>query len=46
MRLIEEVCLKAGVDESHGLPHAVEIALHVHKALKSLPSELKIVQEE
>lgn len=46
MHLIEKVCHDNDVDDSHGLPHAIEIACHVKKAIDSIPAEDKLSAEE
>ena len=45
MKLIEQVCQHHGVDESHGLPHAVEIAIHVNKALNAISNDQQLSEE-
>ena len=33
MRLIQQICTENKIDESHGLPHAIEIAIHVNNCI-------------
>ena len=33
MSIIQQICITNDIDESHGLPHAIEIAIHVNNCI-------------